>query len=90
MAISKLPSARGARSSALSRMTPITERTIGSSIMVVDVFVIHMLSNAQTSMNPPTRRLPSVPTRSRIASAMRRCRFHFSSASAMMNPPMNR
>jgi hypothetical protein len=71
-------------------MTQITENMIGSSIMVVDVFVIHMLSKAQTSMKPPISRLPSVPTRARIASVIRRWRFHFYSASAMMNPPKNR
>ena len=74
----------------LSRMTAITDSTIGNNIIVVDVFVIHMLSMAQTNMKPPMSRFPSVPVLSRMASAMRRCRFQRSSASAIRKPPRNR
>ena len=61
MASSKLRLDSSDRSVTLSRITFATDSTMGSNIIVVDVLVIHMLSTAQTSMNPPISRRPSVP-----------------------------
>jgi hypothetical protein len=42
------------------------------------------------SISPSTIRVGSTPTRRRVRSATRRCRFHFSIAMAIRKPPRNR
>ena len=54
------------------------------------VLLIHMLRPAVAIMNPATSRVGCVPTPQTVSSAIRRCRFHFSTARAIMNPPRNR
>ena len=63
---------------------------IGSIITVEAVLLIHMLKPAVASMNPAIRRVGCVPAPRTVSSAMRRCKFHFSTARAIMNPPRKR
>ena len=63
---------------------------IGTIIMVVAVFDIHMDKNQVATMNPRRIRLGLMPISRMMRRAMRRCRFHFCIASAMMNPPTKR
>ncbi len=68
----------------------ITEKAIGSIIMAVAVFDIHMDKKAAANIKPNKIMIGLLPVRDRIFRAMRLCRFHFSSARAMMNPPIYR
>ena len=67
-----------------------TELAMGSIISVVAVFDIHMLMAKLASMNPNMMVFALVPVLSTMLRASLRCRFHFSIASAMRNPPRNR
>jgi hypothetical protein len=67
-----------------------TERPIGSIISVVAVFDTHMERKPVAIISPSTMRFGSTPTRRRVRSAIRRCRFHFSMAMAIRKPPRNR
>ena len=62
---------------------------IGTIITAVAVLDIHIDRNAAAAMKPSTIRAGPPPTIWMMASAMRRCRFHFSMVRAIMKPPMN-
>jgi hypothetical protein len=59
-------------------------------IIVVAVLLSHMLNNPVASMNPRMIRLPLVPVMFTILNAIRLCKFHFSMARPIMNPPINK
>ena len=67
-----------------------TDRPMGSIISVVAVFDTHIDRKPVASISPSTIRRGCTPTRASVASAMRRCRFHFSIAMAIRKPPRNR
>ena len=48
-----------------------TARPIGSSINVVEVFITHMLINAETNIKPPISLAPLLPTAISIFNARR-------------------
>ncbi len=74
----------------LSVTTAATETAIGSNIIVVEVFVIHIDRTAATTIKPKISFAPSVPVRDRIAKAMRLCKFQRSTAKANIKAPKNR
>src|SRR5699024_4423567 len=51
---------------------------------------IHMDKNPVATINPNTIKLIFVPMSAIIVNAIRRCKFHFSIASAIINPPINK
>ena len=55
-------------------------KAMGSIIMAVAVLETHRLMKAVMAMNPPTMAAGAVPTHCKALRAMRRCRFHRSSA----------
>ena len=61
---------------------------IGTIITAVAVLEIHIERNAAATMKPSTIRAGPPPTQPMMASAMRRCRFHFCIVNAIMKPPM--
>ena len=68
----------------------MTDSAMGSIMIVEAVLEIHMLNPAATAMNAPTNCRGRVPTRVSTLSAIRRCRPQRSTASAIINPPLNR
>ena len=63
---------------------------IGSIIRVVAVLETHIDRNAVEIIIPRMICRGWVPTRRRVSSAIRRCRFHFCIAMAMRKPPRKR
>lgn len=63
---------------------------IGSIITEVAVFEIHIDKKAVAIMNPKIMLLTLVPISLMVFSAIRRCKFHFSIAIAIIKPPMYR
>src|SRR5690606_15133838 len=61
---------------------------IGNIITDVAVLLIHMLKNAVATIKPKMIFLISEPIKLMIFNAIRLCKFHFSIAMAMINPPM--
>jgi hypothetical protein len=59
-------------------------------IMLAAVLLIQADSSAVASMKPSTSRPGESPTSCTVCSARRRCNCHFSMASAIRKPPMNR
>ena len=68
----------------------ITAVAIGNIIIAVAVLDTHMDKNAVAIINPPIKAFGEVPTTEIIVSAIRLCKFHFSNASANINPPINK
>ena len=62
---------------------------IGSTVIAVAVFEIHIDRNAAAIMKPRTMRAGPPPTRRMMLSAMRRWRFQRCMVRAIMKPPMN-
>ena len=60
---------------------------MGIIISAVDVLEIHIEMKAVVSMKPNTIARGRSPTRASTLSAMRRCRFQRSMASAVNDPP---
>ena len=67
-----------------------TDTAIGSNIMAVDVLVIHIDNSAAANIKPKISFRPSVPVLERTVSAILRCSYHFSTASANTNAPIKR
>ena len=63
---------------------------MGISIIAVAALLVHMLTNAAETRKPSNSERGRVPTRSMMARATRRWRFHRSIASESMKPPMNK
>ncbi len=61
---------------------------IGNIITAVAVLLIHIDKKAVATIKPKIIFFTSEPMKLIIFSAIRRCRFHFSIAMAMMNPPI--
>jgi hypothetical protein len=59
-------------------------------MIVVEVFIIHILSRQELNMNPPIIDLPPVPVNLKTVKAIRLCRLHFCMAMDKKNPPKNR
>jgi len=89
---SMIPSAKFATLPDLlfSFTTKITEAAMGYIIIVVAVLLSHILNNPVARINPSIILLPLVPVMFTIVSAIRLCRFHFSIASPIINPPINK
>ena len=68
----------------------MTEEAMGSITTVVAVLLIHILRRAVANIKPKMTRLGEVPVRCMMVSAILRCKFTFSSAKAITNPPKNR
>jgi hypothetical protein len=68
----------------------MTARTIGTIIIVVAVFEIHMERKAVAAMKPRRIARGRTPKRTSTRRAMRRCRSQRCMARATRNPPMNR
>lgn len=66
----------------------ITDKPMGSIMVAVAVFEIHIDRKAEASMKPSTILSGPPPTVAIIVNAIRRCRFHFCITRAMMNPPI--
>ena len=73
-----------------SFITWMTDTAIGNIIMVVAVLLSHMLNKPDANINPSTILSPLVPVIRIMLSAMRRCKFHFSMARPIINPPINK
>jgi len=73
---------------AISR--PMTDRPMGSIMMLVAVLLTHMLMNAVAIMKPAICRLGWLPTASSVARAMRLCRFQRCIARPSRKPPRKR
>ena len=54
-----------------SLTTAIMAKPIGKSMIVVEVFIIHMLSRQELSIKPPIIDLPLVPVYFKTFNAMR-------------------
>ena len=67
-----------------------TANPIGSNINVVDVFITHMLIEAETSMKPPTNLAPLFPMAINIFNASRLCNPDDSMPRAKIKPPINK
>ena len=67
-----------------------TAKPIGKSIKVVDVFITHMLIEAETSIKPPTNFAPLFPIAINIFNANRLCNPDDSIPRAKIKPPMNK
>ena len=67
-----------------------TAKPIGSNISVVEVFITHILINADTTIKPPTNIAPLLPTLTSILKANLLCKPDASIPSASMNPPRKR
>jgi hypothetical protein len=65
-------------------------KPIGSNMIVVEVFIIHILSRQELNMNPPIIDLPPVPVNFKTVKAIRLCRLHFCMAIDKKNPPKKR
>ncbi|CAI8256730.1 MAG: Uncharacterised protein [Flavobacteriaceae bacterium] len=64
------------------------EIPIGSIITEVAVLEIHIDKKAVANIKPNTIRWMLVPTALIMDKAMRLCKFHFSRAIAIINPPI--
>lgn len=73
---------------AISR--PMTDRPMGSIMMLVAVLLTHILMNAVAIMKPAICRLGWLPTASSVARAMRLCRFQRCIARPSRKPPRKR
>lgn len=71
-----------------SRISRISARAAGSIISAVAALEMNSVISPVASMMPSAMRWLAVPSALTIISAMRRCRFHFSMASASTKPPM--
>ena len=67
-----------------------TANPIGSSINVVDVFITHILIDADTSINPPTSFEPLFPMAINIFKASLLCKPEDSIPRAKIKPPINK
>ena len=67
----------------------ISDIPIGIIINAVEVFDNHMERKPVASMNPKTSRWGCPPITRKIFKAIRLCRFHFSTAVAIIKPPRN-
>ena len=65
-------------------------KPIGSNMIVVEVFIIHILSKQELNMKPPIIDLPLVPVYFKTVKAIRLCRLHFWMAMDKKNPPKKR
>ena len=63
---------------------------IGKSIKVVEVFMTHILIEAETSINPPTNLDPLLPMAINIFNARRLCKPEDSIPKAKIKPPINK
>src|SRR5699024_4414307 len=63
---------------------------IGTIIIAVAVLEIHIDKNPVETINPKIIIFVFVPTTEIIVKAIRRCKFHFSIAKAIINPPINK
>ena len=68
----------------------MTARKIGTIIIAVAVFDIHMDKNAAVAMNPITILEGPPPMSRMIRRAIRLCKFHFSIVRAIIKPPKKR
>ena len=66
------------------------EIPIGRSIMVVEVFIIHMLKIKLAIMKPAINLSLLNPVMDKTNKAILLCKFHFCIAIAIMNPPANK
>ena len=65
-------------------------KPIGKSMMVVEVFMIHMLSKPALNIKPPMIDLPPVPVYLRMFNAILLCKFDFCIAIDKKKPPKKR
>ena len=73
-----------------SLTTAMIAKPMGSNMIVVEVFIIHMLSKHELTINPAMIDLPLVPVNLRMVRAMRLCRLHFWIAIERKKPPKNK
>ena len=78
------------KSGMVSETLAHTENPIGSNINVVDVFITHMLIEAETSMKPPTNLAPLCPMAINIFNTSRLCNPDDSMPRAKIKPPINK